>query len=84
MSKLLRPALVRLNQAAKKSSTKIQPSKLSAISVRPFSGPQEPPDTRSKYDVEPDYWDAWHWEKIVADIEFEIANYDPGYAIIDV
>merc|ERR1719278_1752513 len=66
------------------STSTISPSSLSKLQKRPFSGPQEPYDTRSKYDVEPDYWDAWHWEKIVADIEFEIANYDPAYAVIDV
>ena len=83
MAKLLRPALARLNQSAKVGSL-VNKSAAVSVQKRAFSGPQEPADTRSKYDVEPDYWDAWHWEKIVGDIEFEIANYDPGYAIIDV
>merc|ERR1719410_3134213 len=81
MAKLLRPTLARLGQGGKVG---MKPASLSAVQKRAFSGPQEPPDTRSKYDVEPDYWDSWHWEKIVADIEFEIANYDPAYAVIDV
>eukprot|EP00483_Globobulimina_turgida_P000013 UN00013 len=86
MAKLLRPAIARLTQSAKAAPT-IRKAPVLASSIvqkRAFSGPQEPPDTRSKYDVEPDYWDAWHWEKIVGDIEFEIANYDPAYAVIDV
>ena len=49
---------------------------------REFSGPQEPLDTRKPEDVEPDFWDAWHWQKIVEDIEFEIQHYDPHYAIL--
>jgi len=81
MAKLLRPTVARLGQGAKVA---MKPSSMSAIQKRAFSGPQEPADTRTKYDVEPDYWDSWHWEKIVADIEFEIANYDPAYAVIDV
>eukprot|EP01083_Nonionella_stella_P083544 231054_1 len=84
MAKLLRPALTRLNQSAKVGSLVAQKAvPLTRVQQRAFSGPQEPEDTRSKYDVEPDYWDAWHWEKIVADVEFEIANYDPAYAIIE-
>jgi len=87
MAKLLRPTVARLRQGAT-ASLVAKPSAAApthnALAKRPFSGPQEPSDTRSKYDVEPDYWDAWHWEKIVSDIEFEIAHYDPLYAIIDV
>ena len=52
------------------------------IISRKFSGPQEPKDTRDPWDVDPDWWDARHWEKIVEDLEFEIAHYDDEWAII--
>ena len=47
-----------------------------------FSGPQEPPDMRDPTEVEPDFWDAWQWEKVVRDLEHEIEIYDPHQAII--
>jgi len=52
--------------------------------TRNFSGPQEPPDTRDPADVEPDFWDAWQWEKVIKDLENEIEHYDPHTAIIPI
>jgi len=52
------------------------------LQMRHFSGPQEPPDTRRPEDVDPDWWDGWHWARVIDDIEFEIQHYDPDWAII--
>jgi len=55
-----------------------------SIQSRNFSGPLEPPDTRKPEDVEPDHWDARHWEWMIDCIEFEIKHYDPEWSIIPI
>lgn len=81
MSKLVRPVFNKMRNQMIKNSSKIN-SSLYQIQIRNFSGPQEPADTRHPDEVEPDYWDAWHWNRIVEDIEFELEHYDPDYAIL--
>jgi len=83
-TKLLRPTAAKLRQLANKSvkPNVSQYQSLYLSQKRQFSGPQEIVETRKPEDVEPDFWDAWHWEKIVEDIEFEIQHFDPYYSIL--
>lgn len=83
MSKLFKPLRSLISHSRKFTSlNKTLP--LYQTSNRNFSGPQEPPDMRDPADVEPDYWDAWQWEKVIKDIESEIEHYDPHTAILPV
>jgi len=88
MSKLLIPSFSQFKLAIKSFSRNQVLSnnvnKPLLTQIRHFSGPQEPPDHRKPEDVDPDWWDAHHWEKVIEDIQFEIDNYDPDWSIMGV
>jgi len=85
MSQISRPVLratKKLFTQIKTSSNFVKIQKPLLVSTRNFSGPLEPPDTRRPEDVEPDFWDARHWEWLVECIEYEVKHYDPEFSIL--